>query len=280
MPSSPPYRFERTHDAASLHAEFDKLDPGAETGITASVAGRVMLTRPTGKLAFHTLHDSSGSIQLFGGAAWTDDFEGFSKLSQGDWVGATGEIVATRTGELSIKVAKWELLAEARRGFGDKWKGVTDVDTRYRQRYVDLWTNADSRRTLVMRSRMISLIRRWLEDRGFVEVETPIFHPIPSGGHAQPFTTHHNALDMDLFLRIAPELYLKRLVVGGFEKVFEIGRVFRNEGIGYRWNPEVTMLELYEAYADYTDMMVIVEELLAYLATQLCGTTTLPYLGK
>ena len=280
MPSTPPYRFERTRDAASLRDEFAGLEPGAETGTTESVAGRVMLTRPTGKLAFHTLHDSSGSIQLFGGAAWTEDFEGFSKLSQGDWIGATGEVVATRTGELSIKVAKWSLLAEARRGFGDKWKGVTDVDTRYRQRYVDLWTNADSRRTLLMRSRMISLTRRWLEDRGFIEVETPIFHPIPSGGHALPFTTHHNALDMDLYLRIAPELYLKRLVVGGFDKVFEIGRVFRNEGLSTRHNPEFTMLELYEAYADYGDAMALTENLVAYLATELCGTTKLTFAGR
>src|SRR4051794_7907743 len=181
MPSTPPYRVERTRDAASLREEFAALEPGAETGVTEAVAGRVMLTRPTGKLAFHTLHDSSGSIQLFGGAAWTKDFEGFSKLSQGDWIGATGEIVATRTGELSIKVAGWELLAEARRGFGDKWKGITDVDPRYRQRYVDLWANPDSRRVLDARIRMVRLARRFLEDRGFVEVETPIFHPIPGG---------------------------------------------------------------------------------------------------
>ena len=165
------------------------------------------------------------------------------------------------------------LLAEARRSFGDKWRGITDVDLRYRQRYADLWANEGSRETLLLRSRMISLTRRWLEDRGFVEVETPIFHPIPGGAAARPFVTHHNALDIDLYLRIAPELYLKRLVVGGFERVFEIGRVFRNEGLSPRHNPEFTMLELYQAYADYPDMMALTEELVSDLAEALLGTT-------
>jgi lysyl-tRNA synthetase class 2 len=157
---------------------------------------------------------------------------------------------------------------------------VTDVDLRYRQRYVDLWANESSRATMLLRSRMVSLMRRWLEDRGFVEVETPILHPVPGGAAARPFVTHHHALDVDLYLRVAPELYLKRLVVGGFEKVFEIGRVFRNEGLSPRHNPEFTMLELYQAYADYTDAMALTEELVAYLATELCGTTSLVYSGR
>src|SRR3954454_16992590 len=275
-----PYRFNRTRDAASLRAEFDGLDAGAETGVVVGVAGRVMLHRPTGRLVFSTLHDSSGSIQLFAGAGWTADLEGFAKLSLGDWVGATGEVVKTRTGELSVKVDQWSMLAEARRGFGDKWKGVTDVDTRYSQRYVDLWANDGSREVFARRIRMVSLIRRFLEDRGFVEVETPIFHPIPGGALARPFVTHHNALDLDLYLRIAPELYLKRLVVGGFEKVFEIGRVFRNEGLSPRHNPEFTMMELYQAYADYRDLMELTEELVAHLATELRGTTVLTYGGR
>ena len=180
-----------------------------------------------------------------------------------------------------MRVDEWVLLAEARRAFPDKWHGITDVDTRYRQRYVDLWVTEDVAahlRSCAAASCRSS--RRWLEDRGFVEVETPIFHPIPGGATARPFVTHHNALDMDLYLRIAPELYLKRLVVGGFEKVFEIGRVFRNEGISPRHNPEFTMLELYQAYADYTDMMALTEELVADLATELLGTTKLTYGGR
>src|SRR4051812_40458898 len=275
-----PYRFERTHTAAAVRHEFGELEPGAETGITVALAGRLMLTRPQGRLAFHSLRDSSGSLQLFGGAKWTPRFDDFAKLSIGDWIGVTGEVVATRTGELSIKVAEWSPLAEARRGFGDKWKGVTDVDIRYRQRYVDLWANPGSRERFLARSRVVSLTRRFFEDRGFIEVETPIFHPIPGGATAKPFVTHHNALDMDLFLRIAPELYLKRLVVGGFEKVFEVGRVFRNEGLSTRHNPEFTMLELYEAYADYHDTMSLMEDLVAHLATELCGTTQLTFAGR
>ena len=172
----------------------------------------------------------------------------------------------------------WTLLAEARRPFPDKWHGITDPDTRYRQRYVDLWVTDEARRTFLLRSRLVSLTRRWLEDRGFIEVETPVFHPIPGGAMAKPFVTHHNALDLDLYLRIAPELYLKRLVVGGFERVFEIGRVFRNEGIGTRHNPEFTMLELYQAYARLAPTyMALTEELVAHLATELCGTTTITY---
>jgi lysyl-tRNA synthetase, class II len=279
---NPPYRFERDRDAASLHDQFDVLEAGAETGVVVSVAGRVMLHRPTGKLCFSSMVDSSGSIQLFAGTSWTEDFEAFGKLNLGDWIGATGEVVKTRTGELSVKVATWVLLAEVAdgRSFGDKWKGVSDVDLRFRQRYVDLWANEESRRVLQLRSRAVSLIRRWLEDRGFVEVETPLLHLIPSGGHAKPFVTHHNSLDLDLYLRIAPELYLKRLVVGGFEKVFELGRTFRNEGLSPRHNPEFTMLELYEAYADYGDMMRLVEELVSHLAVELRGTTKLSYNGR
>jgi lysyl-tRNA synthetase class 2 len=278
----PPYRFERDRDAQSLHDQFDALEPGAETGVVVSVAGRVMLHRPTGKLCFSSLVDSSGAIQLFGGANWTDRFDELSRLNLGDWVGATGEVVKTRTGELSVKVQDWVVLAEVAEGrsFGDKWKGVSDVDLRFRQRYVDLWANEESRKVFLLRSRAISLTRRWLEDRGFLEVETPLLQAIPGGGHAKPFLTHHNALDTDLYLRIAPELYLKRLVVGGFEKVFEIGRTFRNEGLSPRHNPEFTMLELYEAYADYGDMMRLVEELVAHLATELCGTTELTYNGR
>jgi len=275
-----PYRFAPDATAGELASRFGDLEAGAETGVVVTVAGRLMLRREMGKLAFGTLRDSSGSVQLFAGAKWTEDFPGFVHLSLGDWIGATGEVVKTKTGELSVKVTSWVLLAEARRGFGDKWRGIADVDTRYRQRYADLWANEESRATLNLRSRAVSWIRRWLEDRGFVEVETPVLHPIPGGALARPFVTHHNALDIDLYLRIAPELYLKRLVVGGFEKVFELGRVFRNEGLSPRHNPEFTMLELYQAYADYTDMMVLIEELVSGLAKELLGTTSIIYAGR
>lgn len=281
MSDSPPYRFERDALAAELHARYADLPAEGESGDVVTVAGRLMLRREMGKLAFGTLRDFSGSIQLFAGAKWTSDFEGFTSLSLGDWIGATGEVVRTRTGELSVKVSSWELLATARRSFGDKWKGITDQDMAYRQRYAEMWSSdSNSRQTLLLRSRVVSWIRRWLEERGFVEVETPIFHPIPGGATARPFVTHHNALDLDLYLRIAPELYLKRLVVGGMERVFEIGRVFRNEGLSTRHNPEFTMLELYQAYADYNDIMVLVEDMVSGVARDLVGTTSLTYAGR
>ena len=277
----PPYRFEPTTTARELRAAHGGLEPGEETGITVTVAGRVMLHRAQGKLAFATLRDGSGGeVQLFALAAVTDSFDSFGHISLGDWVGATGEVVATKRGELSVKVESWVMLAETRRGFGDKWKGIADVDTRYRQRYVDLWANPETRTTFLQRSRIFSLTRRWLEGRGFVEVETPVFHPIPGGALAKPFTTHHNALDLDLYLRIAPELYLKRLTVGGFERVFEMARVFRNEGLSTRHNPEFTMLELYQAYGDYHDVMELTEELVAHLAVELHGSTSLTYAGR
>jgi lysyl-tRNA synthetase, class II len=276
----PPYRVEVTDRAADLHTAHGDLDDGGSSGVTATVGGRIMLLRDMGRLAFATLRDSSGSIQLMATAKGTKDFEGFTRLNLGDWVVATGEVIKTRKGELSVQVETWTLLAEARRGFGDKWKGITDTDLRYRQRYADLWANESSMRVFQARSRMMSLTRRFLEDRGFVEVETPVFHPIPGGALARPFTTHHNALDIDLYLRIAPELYLKRLLVGGFERVFEIARVFRNEGLSPRHNPEFTMLELYQAYADLSDMMDITEQLIAHLAREITGGTVITYGGR
>ena len=274
-----PYRYEVTAHASELQSKFGSLEPGTETGEIVTVAGRLMLRRVQGKLAFGTLQDGTGRIQLFARAQATPEFDAFCALSIGDWVGVTGQVMTTKRGELSISVDSWVVLAETRRSFPDKWHGIADPDTRYRQRYVDMWVSEEAE-VLRARSRVLSLIRHWLEDRGYVEVETPIFHPIPGGAAAKPFTTHHNALDMQLFLRIAPELYLKRLVVGGFEKVFEIGRVFRNEGLSPRHNPEFTMLELYEAYADYGDMMRIVEELVAHLAQEIRGTTKFEYDGR
>jgi lysyl-tRNA synthetase class 2 len=273
----PPYRFERTATAAGLRERFDDLAPGTDTGVVVSVAGRLLLRRVQGKLAFGTLDDATGRVQLFARAGATPDFDRFCDLSLGDWIGVNGEVMTTRTGELSVRVDGWVVLAEARRQFPDKWHGLTDVDTRYRQRYVDLWVTDEARTALVLRSRLVSRLRRFLEERGFVEVETPVLQSVPGGALARPFVTHHEALDTDLYLRVAPELYLKRLVVGGFDKVFEIGRVFRNEGISPRHNPEFTILELYQAYADYTDLMVLTEELVASLATELCGGTVLTY---
>jgi lysyl-tRNA synthetase class 2 len=279
-PERIPYRFEPTATAAELAGRYRDIAAGVETADKVTVSGRLMLRRVQGKLAFGTLQDGSGRIQLFALARSTPHYERFTELTLGDWIGVSGVVMTTRRGELSVRVDDWQLLARARRPFPDKWHGLTDPDTRYRQRYVDLWVTEGARRTFALRSGMVSLMRRWLEDRGFVEVETPILHPIPGGATAKPFVTHHNALDMDLYLRIAPELYLKRLVAGGMERVFEIGRCFRNEGVGYRWNPEFTMLELYQAYADYHDMMELTEELTAHVAQSLLGTTTVSFEGR
>lgn len=270
-----PYQFNPDTRVEALITKYPDLPAGHETQDVVTIAGRLMLRRVQGKLAFGTLDDSSGRIQLFAPAKNTPDFEDFCDLNLGDWLGVTGAVMTTRRGELSVRVDSWIRLAEARRPFPDKWHGISDTETRYRQRYVDLWVTPEARRAFQTRSRMISLTRSFLEDRGAMEVETPIFHPIPGGANARPFTTHHNALDLDLFLRIAPELYLKRLTVAGFEKVFEIGRVFRNEGVSTRHNPEFTMLELYEAYADYQDIMCLVEELVEHLAIELTGSTVL-----
>lgn len=279
-PPDIPYRFEPTATAAELVEKYGDIDDGSETGQQATIAGRLMLRRVQGKLAFGTLADQSGRIQLFAPSKVTENYDEFTNLNLGDWIGVTGEVMKTRRGELSVKVESWTTLAQARRPFPDKWHGITDPDLRYRQRYVDLWVTEEAREVFKMRSRIVSLTRRWLEDRDFMEVETPVFHPIPGGAVARPFTTHHNALDMELYLRIAPELYLKRLTVGGFERVFEIARVFRNEGLSTRHNPEFTMLELYQAYADYNDIMELVEELVAHLAIELHGTTTVMLDGK
>jgi lysyl-tRNA synthetase, class II len=276
----PPYRVEVSDRAADLQVAHADLPDGAGTGVTATVGGRVMLLRDMGRLAFATLRDSSGQIQLMATAKGTEDYKRLTGLNLGDWIVATGEVIRSNKGELSVRVERWEQLAEAKRGFGDKWHGITDTDMRYRQRYADLWANESSRAVFQARSRIMTLTRHFLDERGFVEVETPVFHPIPGGALARPFMTHHNALDMELYLRIAPELYLKRLVVGGFERVYELARVFRNEGLSTRHNPEFTMLELYQAYADYGDMMSLTESLVAYLAEAVTGSTVVSYDGR
>ena len=275
-----PYRFDPDTRVEKLIADYANLDPATETDDVVTIAGRLMLRRVQGKLAFGTLDDGSGRIQLFAPSKTTAEFDQFCDLNLGDWIGVTGIVMTTRRGELSVRVDSWTHLAEARRPFPDKWHGISDTDTRYRQRYVDLWVSPEARNVFKIRSKMMSLTRSFLETRGAIEVETPMFHPIPGGANARPFTTHHNALDLDLYLRVAPELYLKRLTVAGFEKVFEIGRVFRNEGVSTRHNPEFTMLELYEAYADYEDIMQLVEELVEYLAVELTGSIILKIDGQ
>ena len=275
-----PYRYAPDSKIENLVEKHSGLEAGQETSDVVTVAGRLMLRRVQGKLAFGTLDDGSGRIQLFAPSKVTPDFEDFCSLNLGDWIGINGAVMTTKRGELSVRVESWSLLAEARRPFPDKWHGMTDTDTRYRQRYVDLWVTEEARKAFQTRSRMISLTRSFLENLGAMEVETPIFHPIPGGANARPFVTHHNALDLDLYLRVAPELYLKRLTVAGFDKVFEIGRVFRNEGLSTRHNPEFTMLEFYQAYADYEDIMALVEELVEHLAIQLTGSTILEIEGR
>ncbi len=270
-----PYRFDRSHTLAELRARWGELGPGTETTERVAVAGRLMLRRRQGKLAFGTLQDRSGTLQLFVSKAviGEDRFGAFDDLDLGDLLGVEGVVMTTRTGELSIRVERVELLAKAIRPLPDKWKGLTDADTRFRQRYADLIVNADARRAFTVRHRAIASIRRTLDDLDFVEVETPVLHAEAGGAHARPFVTHHNALEMQLYLRIALELHLKRLIVGGLERVYEIGRVFRNEGLSPRHNPEFTMLELYWAYGDWTEVMAVTELLVTRAANDALGTT-------
>jgi lysyl-tRNA synthetase class 2 len=268
-----PYSFPGTRSIASIAPEYGEIEAGANSAEIVRVAGRIMLNRPQGKVAFAELRDWSGAIQLFATTALTSEFAEFLKLNLGDWIGVEGEVIRTRRGELSVQVATWSLLAEARRGFGDKWRGVNDIEVRHRQREVDLWANEGVRENFLFRSAAVRSIRRQLESQGFVEVETPILQPLAGGANARPFVSHYESMHADYYLRIAIELYLKRLVVGGFERVFEIGRIFRNEGLSPKHNPEFTMLEAYQAYADYNDLAVLVETLVATLASELLGTT-------
>ena len=271
-----PYRFDRSHTLGEIRNEFGALEAGSETEAHVTVAGRILLKRDQGKLIFATLQDRETSVQLFVSKAIVGDdaFDAINNLDLGDWVGATGIVMTTRKGELSIKVDSVVLLSKAVRPLPDKWHGLTDTDTRYRQRYADLIGNEESRRMFAVRHAVIASFRRTLHERGFIEVETPVLHVEPGGAHARPFVTHHNALDMTLYLRIALELHLKRLIVGGMERVFEIGRVFRNEGISTRHNPEFTMMELYQAFADYTDIMDLTEVLFVNAANDATGSST------
>lgn len=277
-----PVRFERSALAADLHAAHGDLGPGLSTGERATVAGRILLRRSFGKLAFLTVEDMSGRIQLMAstGDLGADDFARVEDLDAGDWVGATGEIVTTRAGELSVRVSAVTLLAKSLRPFPDKWHGITDIEERSRRRYLDLIVNPESRAVAVTRARIVSALRREFEARGYLEVETPVLMSEAGGALARPFVTHHNALDLDMYLRIATELHLKRLVVGGLEKVFEIGRIFRNEGIDATHNPEFTTLESYEALADYTDIMRLVEGVLPAVAEAATGSPVVSFRGR
>jgi lysyl-tRNA synthetase, class II len=277
-----PVRFERDHTIAELHARHDGIEAGAETGDVVRVAGRLLLIRRQGKLTFATMRDGTGAVQLFVSRAVIGDetHAAFDDLDLGDWVGVEGTVMKTQKGELSVKVTRFELLAKALRPLPDKWHGLVDIDTRFRQRYVDLIANDAARRVFEIRSATIDAIRRFLTEREFVEVETPVLHTVVGGATARPFFTHHNALDLDLSLRVALELHLKRLLVAGYEKVFEIGRVFRNEGLGTRYNPEFTMLEAYQAFVDYHEMMTLTEELVNDAARHAIGATTVEIDGR
>jgi lysyl-tRNA synthetase class 2 len=276
-----PNDFSRTHLAGELHHAYGALSKEDLEGhaIRVAVAGRMMLKRVMGKASFATLQDMSGRIQAYvsNDVTGVDAHEAFKHWDLGDILGVEGTLFKTRTGELTVNASQVRLLAKALRPLPEKFHGLTDQESRYRQRYVDLATSEETRRTFMLRSRIIHEIRAFMIGKGFLEVETPMMQPIPGGAAARPFVTHHNALDMRLYLRIAPELYLKRLVVGGFEKVFEINRNFRNEGISTKHNPEFTMMEFYEAYRDHRYLMDFTEELIRTVATNVLGTLQLPY---
>ncbi|VAW56188.1 Lysyl-tRNA synthetase (class II) [hydrothermal vent metagenome] len=279
-----PNDFRRDSLADELHAEYDAKtkEELEQLNISVKVAGRMLAKRVMGKASFAQLQDMSGKIQLF---LQRDSLpeglynEGFKKWDIGDIVGAEGVLFKTKTDELSVKLTNIILLTKSLRPLPEKFHGLSDQETRYRQRYVDLIMNQEVRETFQMRSKIVSYIRRFFEDRGYMDVETPMLQGIPGGATARPFETFHNALDMPMFMRIAPELYLKRLVVGGFEKVFEINRNFRNEGVSTRHNPEFTMLEFYQSYSDYNDLMDITEALLHGLAKDVVGNTQIEYQG-
>ncbi len=281
-------RFPITHHAASLQAEHKDLPNGEERLVNVSVAGRVMSRRVMGKIAFFNLADETGTLQLYLEKSALNsnvrDSQGCSPFSQltdlvdaGDWIGVHGILRRTDRGELSVKVLSWQMLTKSLQPLPDKWHGLNDVEKRYRQRYLDLIVSPQSRETFRRRALMVSAIRRWLDDRGFLEIETPVLQSESGGAEARPFTTHHNTLDLPLYLRIATELHLKRLVVGGFERVYELGRIFRNEGVSTRHNPEFTSVEVYQAFADYLDMMTMTEELIASVCDQILGSTKISY---
>ncbi|WP_239672686.1 lysine--tRNA ligase [Mangrovibacillus cuniculi] len=274
-------RFERSHMSLEVKEAFESFSKEEleEQKKVVTIAGRVMTKRGKGKAGFAHIQDQTGQVQIYvrQDAVGEEAYEVFNTTDLGDLIGVTGEVFKTKVGELSIKATGYTFLSKALRPLPDKHHGLKDIEQRYRQRYLDLITSEESKNTFISRSLIIQSMRRYLDNNGYLEVETPMMHSIAGGASARPFTTHHNALDMPLFMRIAIELHLKRLIVGGLEKVYEIGRVFRNEGVSTRHNPEFTMIELYEAYADYKDIMKLTENMVAHIAKEVLGTTTVQY---
>lgn len=270
-------RYERTHSTREIIERFEELE-----NQEVSIAGRLRAIREHGKATFADLYDQEGRIQIYVKVDQVGE-EAYRLFTQqidiGDILGVRGKVFRTRRGEISVEVNQFTILCKSLRPLPEKWHGLKDVDLRYRQRYLDLIVNPEVRQVFITRAKILKAIRSFLDQRGFLEVETPSMHTIPGGAAARPFITHHNALDIDLYLRIALELHLKRLLVGGLEKVYEMGRIFRNEGISTKHNPEFTMLELYQAYADYHDMMELLEQMVAYVAREAIGTTTVEYQG-
>ncbi len=272
-------KYEKTADISELKASFSQLKPGESDEKTFKIAGRTMIFRVHGKATFCDLVDSKDKIQLYLNIKNVTEkkYNEFLQLDIGDWVGVEGNIFVTHKGELSVNLKDFQLLSKSIRIMPEKWHGLKDVETRFRQRYLDFLVNPEVKKTFMTRIKIIESIRTFLKERGFVEVETPMLQSIPGGATAKPFSTHHNALDLDLYLRIAPELYLKRLIIGGFEKVFELNRNFRNEGISHKHNPEFTMLEFYQAFVDYNDLMMLTEELIKYVAMESIGRLNTEY---
>ncbi|KPV55999.1 lysyl-tRNA synthetase [Paenibacillus sp. A3] len=274
-------KFERTHHAGDIFKAYEDKSKEELEALSAevSIAGRIMQKREMGKAGFAHIQDITGKIQIYVRADALEEakYKAYELLDIGDLIGVRGTVFKTKTGELSVKATSVEVLSKSLLPLPEKYHGLKDVELRYRQRYVDLIMNQDVQQTFILRSKIIQSMRRYLDSRGYLEVETPTLHAIAGGAAARPFITHHNALDMQLYMRIAIELHLKRLIVGGMEKVYEIGRVYRNEGISTRHNPEFTMIELYEAYADYKDIMKLTEEMIAHIAQEVLGTTKITY---
>ncbi|WP_130808058.1 lysine--tRNA ligase [Senegalia massiliensis] len=270
-------KYEPTHHSKDIIDNYDDIE-----GESVTIAGRIMAKRGQGKVGFYDVQDSEGRIQVFAkkNLLGEEEYELLKTYDIGDIIGIDGEVFKTKMGEVSIRAKKVDLLSKSLQILPDKWHGLKDPDLRYRMRYTDLIVNPDVKETFVLRSKILKAVKEYLDNRGYLEVETPILNTIAGGAVARPFITHHNTLDIDMYLRIANELYLKRLIVGGFDKVYEMGRMFRNEGMSMKHNPEYTAIELYEAYADYNDMMEITENVVAYAAKKALGTTEIEYQGK